>query len=306
MTKFSIAVPFRDTKRERIFAAKSLPALAALEPEEILVGVDAPATKDFRKFISEICCHPNVRMIEVPHSNEWNFHLAHVTWDMYCKSHNHIILTTTIDNVLESSVKVGADMAADVGAVTCFCRTFGSGLSGRIRRITARRVRRESARSGIYYMDRRRLDGMPLSKLQSINNGIDVIILDHIEESGHRIMSIPGLVCKALDIENPDYPWRQFGLGVWLFANRQTRPHGHRYLGKLAVAFPILAAFKIAVDHIWPYTISGYVWASKNPGHQAVTVATGASYHGYVYNGAMHIRNIRRWSDTGRTSTGFD
>lgn len=49
---FTIVVTFLDTPRGRAFASRSLPSAASLGPDEIIVGVDAPAAPDLAGFLA--------------------------------------------------------------------------------------------------------------------------------------------------------------------------------------------------------------------------------------------------------------
>lgn len=287
---FSVVIPIRDTPRERAFATKSLPALNALNPNEILIGVDEPADHTFLTHLKSLC---DCRIIRIPHNPEYKFQLAHITMVLYKECRNDIILTTTVDNVLCPSV-VGE---SPQGITTCLIKSCTRGIGGLIRRWNARRVRKRGGvvGTGVYWIDRRYTT---LPDTRHIHNGIDTIIQEYNE-----VRTMRGVVGYALDVENPDYPWRQFGLGVWIYANRRDLSPHRRWRGYVARKLPFLYALKVGVTHAYPWVVRGVWWAARHPEHEVVRAVRGLTYIESTYLGSVYIGKIRDWDAHG---TGFD
>ena len=296
MTKFSIVVPVRDTPQEREFASKSLPVLAALDPAELLVGVDAPTAPDFLAFLLDIGgMDGQLRVVEVPHDPAWKFHLAHVTWRLYEECRYDIVLTSTVDYILPAAIKHGVELiGAGHDAATCMIQLYVDGLGDLIRRKTNKRICKRLlanqgfVRSGVYWMDRRTL-GNIRPRLQAIHNGIDTVILDQLEMDGRSITTIPNAVAESLSPGNADQPWRQFGGGIWHYANSVGG----------------LKAVSVTILYWWPWFLRGYLWAARHPTHTAVKAARGVTRTDWTGIESQHVRGLKDWDRYGRTGTGF-
>ena len=305
---FSVALPFRDTPSEREFAKRSIPALVELNPSEIVIGADAPANPEFEEFVRGLCGSVPCVMVWTEQSAEWGFHLAHITWDMYETCKYDTILTTCVDIVLWPDAVIGVEIAKDHGEVSCAYKIQTDTLVGKIRWFNKKRTRHRNphVNTGVYWLDRSRLSTISPTRLREIRNGIDNCILDCLEDAGHDVHTIPGISGEALDIGNPDYPWRQFGLGIWIYANRKTLSLDRRWRGRIARRFPILYALKVCMSNAWPWVVRGYIFAKKNPDHAAVNASRGKTYTQSTYQGTEHIRNIRDWGRHGRLGTGYE
>lgn len=305
---FSVVLPFRDTPRERKFAEQTIPALAALKPSEIIIGADAPANPKFEEFVRGLCGAVPCVMVWTKRDPGWGFHLAHVTWGMYAACQYNTILTTCVDVEVWPAALAGSKMTKDHGIVACAIKSMTDTLSGKIRWMNMWWAKRHNSHipTGIYWMDRSWLSTISENGLKHIKNGIDTRIREYIVDGGGDAYTIPGITGQELDIGNSDYPWRQFGLGIWIYANHKTLSLDRRWRGRIARRLPILYVVKVCLAHAWPWVMRGYMFAKRNTDHIAVSKAHGKTYDQYCYLGTEHIRNIRDWEKHGRLGTGYD
>ena len=126
MRKFSIVMAFRDTPRECKFAAKSIPSAIRMDPDELIIGVDAPADESFLAHIDSLCgelSFKNYKIVKVEHSDEWNSHLAHIIWECYNACKNDKIFAFDVDSVIRPTILKGYDMVGrDKNAVVSFTK----------------------------------------------------------------------------------------------------------------------------------------------------------------------------------------
>ena len=117
---FTVVVPFLDTPRGRTFAARSLPSAASLEPDEILVGIDAPATPDLPDFLTGAASisdtAPPLRTIQVERSPKWRLHPARVVHRCLEECRTDTALLYNIDTIIRRAAPRGLGMVGQVGA----------------------------------------------------------------------------------------------------------------------------------------------------------------------------------------------
>ena len=112
MHTFSILVSIRDIDDEYDYMKKSFPSALELNPTEIIVGLDKPASKriiERAKKISKKYNFNNLKFLEIEKSKEWGFQLAHIVWEAYKMSAHDTILTYDIDSILTKNVLIGLD-----------------------------------------------------------------------------------------------------------------------------------------------------------------------------------------------------
>ena len=321
---FSITMCFRDTPRERRFALRSIPSVIRLDPTEFVIGIDEPVRDDFPGYITGICeknGFDRLRLVRVPDTPDWNFKMAHTLWECYRACRYDKILGFSVDEELEGDVMLGYDeVGADDTAVVSFTKRLLTRTPGDYMRNVLHRLRirnRDYVFSGIYWIYRPYyLANVKKEGLQSIANGVDTYMISSIwKQKTHRIVTRKEIGVSCMDYQNEDYPWRQFAYGLWLYANRNTPMAGGavpkglnsdpvtRAAINAANRFPFLPALFRAMAYQYPALISGWRWASKHGGSEAVAAATGMSYYDwFMYEYAKHVKDIGRFAGT---STGL-
>lgn len=324
MKKFSIILPFRDTPLERKFAEKSLPSAIALNPDELVIGVDSPADPSFIDLILNLCQpFKDVNIVQVPRSDEWNFQLANVLWSCYDQCRNDVVLASNIDGIFQPVILQGLDyIGQNNSLVTFLIRPLTRNLSEWIRYLsvlwTIRSKCNRTDVSGTFWLYLPHFyEDVNKKGMQYVSNGVDTYMVECIINAGrHKIINIRKHGAQSLNLENHDYPWLQFGWGVWKYANmdvekekRLQRSQGRtfsRLLIHIINRFPILPVLKLSFTRQHQWRLRGWMWAKKNPTHIAVTKARGMPYISYSYEGAKYIRDIYDWKKHGITGTGFE
>ena len=324
--RFSVVMPIRDTPAERRFAEESIPAVLALNPDEFVVAVDAPATESLINHSRRISGGgvDRLRIIQVPHSDEWGFHLCHVMWKCYMQCKHDRILTCYVDQILLPGVLAGLDRVGrdNVAVASLTIRLLVRSVPDLIRHASYRmRVRMtDDVFTGLYWIYRPfYFEDMDESKYKCIKNGMDTWMYDRIKSLGrHGFVTLKTVGCKSLDYQNGDYPWRQFQKGVWMYVNRHKRRMvkkrqrsglrvvwPYRALCSVLDSYPTLDIWLHAFFYMRPWVVRGTKWAAKNPDHAAVRTARGISLIEYEYFGSEYIQDVCDWHKQGRLGTGF-
>lgn len=159
-------------------------------------------------------------------------------------------------------------------------------------------------------------------------NGVDTYLTQKLlKQKRYRITTDKAIGVKAMTLQNEDYEWRQFQLGIWVGANlekwasdrrkrrllqRQRTWKEHIALVKkdptLIMRFIFLVALKYAMQrildeptaYIWlktfiyqhPYLMKGYKWALKHEDHEVVKLARTMDEYEWGFEGARHIRGL--------------
>ena len=321
--KFSIVMPLRDAPSERRFAVESIPA--ALNPNEFVVVVDAPATESLASHIRRILRREDkLRIIQVLYSNEWSFHLCHVMWECYMQCKHDCILTCYVDQILLPSVEgmkhVGQN---NVAVASLTIRILVRRVLGFIRYLFYLRRVRASADvfTGLYWIYRPfYFEDMDKTEYERIRNGMDTWMHGRIKNLGrHGIVTLKTVGCKSLDYQNEDYPWRQFQKGVWMYVHRQKRRMAKKQQRRglwltwpyktlsdvLDRCYPTLDIWLYASIHQHPWILRGAKWAAENTDHAAVRTARDKSLTMYECSGSEYIRDVCYRDKAGRRGTGF-
>lgn len=322
MNPFTIIVAIRDTDEEYEYILKSLKSAFALNPQEIIIGLDVPISNRILKRIEYIQnLHNNgakVRTVIVKKIPDWNFHLAHLTLEMYKASSNDKMLHFDIDTVLRKEVMLGFDqIGKNQIAIISFTKRFRiKNLSELIRFIFYRlRVRMaDYVFTGTYWMFKPYFfEVVDLTEYKNIRNGIDTYITEKIaRQDKFKIITRKEIGAKMLGIANEEYDWRQFQDGIWFFANKDTLRErliketiertGKRPMGILAkhpLIYILVKSFAFQRFEI----LRGYLWAKKNLTHPSILRAKGLTFTEWSYTGSKYIRGIKLFKDTG---TGFE
>ena len=307
--QFSIVIPFRDTPRERAFAEKSLPSAVALGPDEIVVGVDRTDDDAPARFVEGVCRRHKfggaLTITRVGRSDAWRFHLANVIWHCYKASRNDTVLVFDIDAVLRAAAMRGRELVGRDGnaVVSMTKRILTRSISDRIRfaSLRVRAMTGANAFAGLYwvhlpyYFANVREEG-----ISSIANGLDDYMVTAIRANGtHRVVTLPDIGEDSLDIQNPDYPWRQFGDGIWHGANGSPRRSGIRQSARAAAVVALKAA-----AYQRPHLARGWRWALSHPDSEACEVARRCTFAEWITeHESAYVRDLEEWD---RRGTGFD
>lgn len=314
---FSVVVPFRDTPRERAFAERSLPSAAALCPDEIVVGVDSPPAAGLGGFLARAAAPAPCRIVAVARSDEWAMHPAHVVHECLGRCSTGTALLYNIDTVLRPAVLGGLDVVGRDGvAVVSYSLRLLTADARSAVRYWSHRVRarvRGAGPTGTFWLHLPDyFEHVDASGYARISNGFDSYIHGTFSEPGRpRAVAVPTLGVDCMDRENGDLEWRQFGYGVWQYANRDTAggsglaAAAARLLGGRAGrrAARLLAAANIAkhaAANGYPYSLRGWRWARDNPGSAPVAAAASASYRDWtMYHEPALVGSLMEWPERG-------
>lgn len=321
-------MPFRDTPRERKFAERSIPSAISLNPDEFVIGVDAPADKSLVDLVHNLCRQhdfKDYRILEVPRSAEWKLQLANIIWHCYKICKHDRILAFDVDSVLRPAVMRGLDVVGrDNNAVVSFTKKLLiKTLGDLVRHIFYRlRIRCTSfVFSGIYWIYRPSYyAAVDLYGMMSISNGIDAYMLDRILElNRHVILTFKEIGVDCMDYQNEDYPWRQFQDGIWYYANKGQfcdpvryedafkNSHRVRRIGSVVWRrCPALLILLKSTLNVHPWVFRGWLWARKNSEHEAVLQARDSTQYAWNMKGSKHVKHLHNWGKHGRLGTGFD
>ena len=327
MRKFSIVMAFRDTPRERKFAAKSIPSAIRVEPDELIIGVDDPADESFLALIDSLCGESsfrNYKIIKIARTDEWNFRLAHIIWECYNACKNDKIFAFDVDTVIRPTILKGYDMVGrDKNAIVSFTKKLLIQNPGQlIRHVFYRiRVRRnDSVFSGNYWIYRPYyFENVDLDGFKKIHNGIDTYMVDCVQKRAtHKMITLKDIGVNSMDLQNEDYPWHQFNAGVWTYANKKElgemraqvmRSQNTHMLGNRVNRFinrhPTLFIMIKVLLYQHPWALKGYLWAGKNNNHEAISAAHGKTLSEWSLVGAQYVKDIHDWKKHGRLGTGY-
>ena len=315
---FSIVVPFRDTPRGRAFAKRSLPAAAALGPDEIIVGIDSPPAAGLEGFLRGAAgAAAHCRIVAVARSAEWAMHPAHVVHECFGRCSTGTALLYNIDTVLRPAVLGGLGMVGrdGVAAVSYSLRLLTYGARSTVR-YWSHRVRarvRGAGLTGTFWLHLPDyFEHVDASGYARVLNGFDTYIHGAFGAEGRpRAVALPALGADCMDRENGDLEWRQFGYGVWQYANRDTAggsglaAAAARLLGGRAGrrAVRLLAAVNIAkhaAANGHPHSLGGWRWARANPRSEAVAAAASSSYSDWImYHEPAQVGGLMEWPERG-------
>jgi len=314
MEPFTVLLAIRGTKKEKEFYKKSIKSAINLNPDEIIIAVDYPFPTDWKERIIEVFHKTNFRkfrIIEVEKSDEWKFQLAKVVWEVYRASSNDRIYHFDIDSEVRPTILIGLEkIGKDNVAVISFTkRTRLKSIPDLIRYISYRiRVRTASnVFSGNYWVYRPfYYEIISMEASQKIINGIDILLTEEIyRQDKFKLVTRKEIGVNSFDIQNEEYDWRQFQVGVWYFAHRKTfydeMETSHQGRGKLykrPLLFMIIKSFVYLRMNI----LKGYIWAKNHPNHNAVKKAEELPLSEWNYLGGSIVKHIKSFKDT---ETGF-
>ena len=255
-------LPFRDTPRERRFAERSVPSALALGPDEFVVGIDDGGGADeAARFVGSLCAGAR--------SPGWRFQLANAVWSRYEASRNDNVLVFDVDSVPRRSALHGASMVDRDGTavVSMAKRILTRGPSEYVRHALMRLRARAGANAfaGTYWVRLPHYFAYVTGEvLAGISNGIEHMAAAIRARGVHKIVSLPEVGGDSLDVQNPDYPWRQFADGVWHGANGSARRAGPRAAGRAAA---LVAAKAVAYQRL--HLARGWWWAMSHQDSEA-------------------------------------
>ena len=331
---FSIVVPFRDTPRGRAFAKRSLPAAAALGPDEIVIGVDSPPAAGLEGFLRGAAAGGKggngvegppapCRIVAVDRSAEWAMHPAHVVHECFGRCSTGTALLYNIDTVLRPAVLGGLGMVGrdGVAAVSYSLRLLTYDARSTVR-YWSHRVRarvRGAGLTGTFWLHLPDyFEHVDASGYARVANGFDTYIHGAFGAKGRpRAVALPALGADCMDRENGDLEWRQFGYGVWQYANRDTaggsglaaaaaRLLGGRAGRRAARLLAVANIAKHAAANGHPHSLGGWRWARANPRSEAVAAAASSSYGDWtMYYEPAQVGGLMEWPERG-TGMGGD
>ena len=316
---FTIAVAVAFTDKEKQFLEKSIKSAIKLDPGELLFGVDKGVDPESLSKIKEICSANNFdrwTIVEIEKSNEWNFQLANVVWHCYKQAKFDKILCYDIDTELRSNVMLGYDQ---VGKDNLACVSFTKKLlirsvSDMIRYVFYRFhiMYNSFVFSGVYWIYRPYFfKNVILKDYMKIVNGVDLFLVDEIlKRKTHKILTRKEIGSNSFDLQNNDYPWRQFQTGIWYGA------HSHNLLEyitkeyektnsklslttKFLYSHPTLLSLLKYFFQQHPYYWKGYSWANKNKDHDAVIIAAKVTLQDWELLGGKYVKHLYDWNYEG-------
>lgn len=314
---FSVVVPFRDTPRERAFAERSLPSAAALGPDEIVVGVDSPPAADLEGFLAGATAAVPCRIVPVARSDGWAMHPAHVVHECFVRCSTGTALLYNIDTALRPEVLGGLDVVGRDGvAVASYSLRLLTADARSAVRYWSHRVRarvRGAGHTGTFWLHLPDyFEHVDAAGYARVANGFDMYIHGTFSAAGRpRAVAVPTLGADCMDRENGDLEWRQFGYGVWQYANRDTAggsglaAAAARLLGGRAGrrAARLLAAANIAkhaAANGHPHSLGGWRWARANPESKAVATAASVPYDDWaMYHEPALVGGLMEWPERG-------
>ncbi|MYB30488.1 MAG: hypothetical protein F4Y18_05580 [Cenarchaeum sp. SB0663_bin_5] len=341
MKEFSIMFPFRDTPLERKFAEKLLPSAIELNPDELVIGVDSPAGPSFIDLILNLYQpFKDVNIVQVPHSDEWNFPLANVLWSCFKEYRNDVVLAGNIDTILKPVLLQSLD---------CIGQNNNLGMSFPIRSLTRNlnewirylfelwAIRRKYFWIGTFWLYLQYVyEDVDKKGMDELSNGVDIYMEEYIINPGrYKIITTRKHGAQSLHLGNPDYPWRQFEWGhgsvsTWMSKRKNEynvfrsmfdvknittmakvekekriqRSQGRKFsrlLTHVIHRFLILLVLKLSFIRQHKWRLQDWMWARKNSTYIAVTKDRGVPYIVYSYDGAKYIRDMYDWKKHGVT-----
>lgn len=329
---FTVVLPVRGTEKELKFMDKSIPSAIKLNPGEIIFAVDDPVIPAVQEKITSICKQYNYdKYVIMPFSkdNGWKFQLAYILWNVYAKAKYDKILSFDIDSIVREDVLEGYHIIGiDDIAVYSFTKKLllKSFLDYQRYFFYRMRVKQtDKPFSGIYWVYRPYFFKIiDVSKYKELVNGVDTFLIESLESTDYKLHASKTIGCDCLDVQNEDYPWRQFQTGIWVYANQKFVTRGKvtpnmknwrnislnkliAYTIMLPISLimgrPFTAIFFKAIIYGHPYLLSGYRWAQKNSTHEVVLKAKTMSYTEWGYQGGELMKltgkNFKRADGTG-------
>lgn len=342
---FTIVVPIRWTELEKKFIKKSLVSAIKLHPSELIIGTDGPLDPHLANAVKSICAEHDFdkyKIITVDKNPDWNFQLANVIFTCYNEAKYDKILSFDVDSELRAETLIGLNLVGkDNVAVCSFTKKLLIKNYLDLQRYIFYRIRvyqSDYVFSGVYWVYRPHfMDIIDLDEYKEITNGVDTYLTNKIrDQNKYKIITRKEKGCNCMDIQNEDYPWRQFQTGVWIGANNRVNLSSSLFkpttknMSKIKnsgikekieiLAYSTLRAvftnrfvrskrallFVVAKAMIYghPHIISGYNWALKNPNDPVVQYAKNNSYAQWNYSGGKLLKNIGKSWDRS-DGTGF-
>lgn len=322
---FTAIVLFRDTPKERRYARRSIPTIVALDPDEIIVGVDKTRGGDFDPFVAGIfqeAGYSNYRVLPVPHDGDWRLHPAHVLWNCFKAAKNKVAFACNIDTVIRPSVLSALDaMGRDkTGMISFSLQHKVRSIPDRIRWFHFQRqqqsIKTLKGTSGTYWVYLPYVfEILDKGEFMGVANGFDSFLWFQFEDSPYKAHFLHEIGANCMDYENNDLPWRQFIYGVWYGANCEEAYVDSRPLKLVKRWFGSSASLKIVhlraalrlLPEIWRtqyYGIwRGYCYSISDSNSEMVKAMRGVTYNDYNFKyGGSQVQKLKKWS---RMGTGF-
>lgn len=320
---------------------KSIKSAIKLMPDEIIFGADEPLNHVVDAAIIQLCRkynYGNYRVLKYHRDNSWGFQLANVVWHCYKTARYDKILSFDIDSELRPEVLLGKDIVGKNNVAVCsFTKKLLTKTPMDLQRYLFYRLRVKQSDyvfSGVYWVYRPfYFENIKEDEYKRLVNGVDTFMTNKImENKTHEIVTRKEKGVNCMDVQNEDYPWRQFQTGVWIGANESVslkgsvvdRPHSiknWRTVTKKGVlkmslwpiykilkhydAIPIVFVMLKSFMYAHPHLLSGFRWARKHPEHEVVKLAKELTFDEWGYRGGEILKKIgKKWARM--EGTGFE
>ena len=285
--KWSIVIPCRNTAWDRWCITRSLPSAKALNPDEIILGVDHPADQSFVNTLTKL--DPNAKIVQVERHHGWKLHPARVVYECFMTASHDRILQLNADTVALPRVMDGLRIVGPGHPLVSTLEKLTVDRPVKLLRQIISRIYHTKQDppppSGTYWIYRPEMITAEVTKkMSSIHNGFDTVL---IEMAGDSIVSLKSYGGRILGDTQCDIPWRQAQNGIWLRGHYGRHP---QYFIK---------AILVSMIMVRPWIVWGWVWADRHPLHRAVKKAADLNYNQYVMLGSSLISEIRDWDDKG-------
>jgi hypothetical protein len=280
---FTLCFPLHDGDLKHL--KKTLPAALALNPSEIVIGVDKPASEAIQELASK---HEKIRLVEVEKGAGWNMQLAKVDYAIVSAAKHDRIFYMNADVILNKNILLAID---DIGRDGTACISFTKKLLRKtpmdyIRfHYYAEGIKTEPMPfAGIYWIWKPAyLDLIDPDKYRLIYNGIDNFLTEAIFKSNgkYRLVCRKEFGCDCLTYESGDLKWRQYQVGMWYGANIETQyPEKKTFWG---------AILRTTWKKQHPYLLFGTIFAVRNPDNESVKLARSMSLVDWCQLGSKHV-----------------
>lgn len=223
LTAFTAVCLYRGIAEEHDFARLTLPAVADLNPDEIIVATD-PESRDNHRGLSlvrSLLAGKPYRTLEVPYDQSWRFHLAHVCDDAIRAASHDCVLVTNVDDLVNDSILecikyLGTDNNALAGGqALSHPDSDGAAIRNhRISKLAATKVPTDNL-TGTFWLYRPwYIDAVDRSDYMNVLDGSDSFIFQSVRKSKYKWQAVPTITHRLLSREHLEQPLQAFLHGI--------------------------------------------------------------------------------------------